>query len=71
MTKLYCDKFDAFFDKKTGKWMEKKCGIKGCKICSPRPKYLPQKTCKRCRWVFTEENGIIKIKTGERCKVRK
>lgn len=60
--KLYCDKFDAFFDNKTGKWMEKKCGIKGCKICSPRPKYLTQKACKRCRFVMIG---------GKLCKVRK
>lgn len=30
-------KFDAFFDPRTGRWLEKKCGDPACEFCRNRP----------------------------------
>ena len=34
----YDREHDAFFDKKTGVWLEKGCGHKDCEFCKNRPK---------------------------------
>ena len=36
--KKYCEKYDAYFESKTGKWLEKECGDKLCVFCSQRPR---------------------------------
>ena len=33
----YCENHDAWFDAKTGEWLEKNCGDKRCDYCRDRP----------------------------------
>lgn len=36
--KKHCEKYDAYFDSGTGKWLEGKCKSKDCGYCENRPK---------------------------------
>ena len=36
----YSEKYDAYFNKKTGEWLESKCGDKNCEYCGKRPKKM-------------------------------
>jgi nitrite reductase/ring-hydroxylating ferredoxin subunit len=55
-TKRYCEKYDAFFDIKTGRWLERACGGKKCDFCAKRPtKHSPH------RWQFPDLSyGVCK-----------
>jgi len=35
--KKHCEKYDAYYESKTGKWLEGKCSSKDCEYCSKRP----------------------------------
>jgi len=40
--KHHCEKYDAYFNPKTGEWLEPKCGSDECEYCSKRPpKHMP------------------------------
>lgn len=53
--KRHCEKYDAYFESKTGKWLEEKCSNKKCSYCSKRPnKHKPHK------WEFVDEVGVCK-----------
>ena len=42
--KGYCEKYDVYFDKDTGDWLEKRCGDLCCEYCGNRPKrHTPHK----------------------------
>lgn len=47
--KVMCEKYDAYFDSDTGKWLEKRCSSKNCTYCSKRPrKHIPHK------WIYID-----------------
>ncbi len=49
MTKKHCEKYDAYFESRTGKWLEEKCEDKKCEFCGSRPdKHTSHK------WGFTD-----------------
>jgi hypothetical protein len=33
----YCAEYDAYYDCKTGEWLEEKCGDINCEFCNERP----------------------------------
>ncbi len=35
----YSAKHDAYYSRKTGRWLEKKCGEPGCPSCKNRPAF--------------------------------
>lgn len=37
MGRGYSKKYDAYFDRETGAWLEKKCGNQKCEFCANRP----------------------------------
>lgn len=49
MKKSYCERFDVYFDKKTGKYLEGKCRSRNCEFCSKRPKEI-LKFCPKCKF---------------------
>lgn len=37
MNKLYCEKYDSYYDKDADVWLEDKCASKTCSFCLNRP----------------------------------
>lgn len=35
----YDRKYDAYYDKRTGRWLERLCGDSDCSYCNDRPPY--------------------------------
>lgn len=55
--KIYCEKFDAYYDERDGSWMERRCSSKDCEFCSKRPvEHKPHK------WLFID--GVKKYCGG-------
>ncbi len=49
MKKRYCDKYDVYFNKETGKLLEKDCSDKDCDYCKNRPEKLTHEFCNECK----------------------
>lgn len=44
LNQAYSEQYDAFYDTKTGEWLESKCDDPNCEYCSNRPeKYEGEK----------------------------
>lgn len=41
MKREYCSKYDAYYNPRSGRFLEANCGDKNCKICKDRPATHP------------------------------
>jgi hypothetical protein len=46
--KKYCERFDVYYDNKTGEYLEQRCDDPNCEYCKNRPKQLKD-VCKDCK----------------------
>lgn len=38
VSRLYCARYDAYYDSRSGNWLEKRCSDLNCCFCADRPK---------------------------------
>lgn len=56
--KLYSEEYDAYFDGKTGEWLEDKCDDPNCEYCTGRPESMKETVI---RWAKEIDREVLEL----------